>query len=91
MSDIYKGLWNTDSGQAPRSHDAFTATVRDGKQYSRKTRVDVWILAAYIGSEGPTVRRIRWLPDDARWECMTKGQAPLAWMPYPEFPEELLS
>jgi hypothetical protein len=44
------------------------------------------IIAAYPGA-GKKRGVTRWLADQDRWEGMTKGQEPVAWQPWPDYPE----
>jgi hypothetical protein len=79
-------MWNFDISQAPRSFIETVAVPHGENTRQRHVVRFIWIIAAYPGP-GRKVGRTTWLPDEERWEGMTKGEYPIAWMPWPEYPE----
>lgn len=83
--DIFTPLWNRDPSQAPKSYDREVETSVGGKTKTKIATKYIYIWAALQSPQ--VVSRTRWLPDEGRWEGMTRGQEPLAWLPYePEYP-----
>lgn len=68
----------------PAPHERFITVEQDGKSVVKMAPMR--IIAAITGVKGYMVVTTTWLPKDGRWEFMTKGEEPLAWMAYPEAP-----
>ena len=79
-------MWNFDIGAAPKSHEVLSSRQRGDQTVTVKAIKDIYIIAAYPGP-GNRTGKTRWLPDMQRWEGMSKGQEPVAWMPWPDYPE----
>ena len=73
---------------APRStFETVTRTLKD-KTVEVTTVCDVYVIAALPSCD--KVGKTRWLPQEERWEGMTRGQEPVAWQPWPEYPLEAI-
>ncbi|WP_370677565.1 hypothetical protein [Pleomorphomonas sp. PLEO] len=68
----------------PAPHERFVTIEQGGTSVVKLQPMR--IIAAIIGVKTGIVVTSTWLPKDGRWEFMIKGEEPLAWMPYPEFP-----
>lgn len=79
-------VWNFDLATIPKSHEIFQKRMIRGALTSVRSIQYVWIIAAFPGGK-QQVGRTRWLPEESRWEGMTKKEQPVAYIPWPEFPE----
>jgi hypothetical protein len=80
--------WNTDMSQAPRGKTAHRLRVVDDKDITVETFVpDHVILATKCGK----VTRSYWIPDEQRWCMLAKGEEPIAWQDWPEWPTPSLN
>jgi hypothetical protein len=76
--------WRFDVENAPRGR---SKTVSGPKGSTRQVHVpEVIILAS---ADGQTVTLSRWLPDENRWNMLGKKETPVAWQPFPTYPEVL--
>lgn len=73
--------WNYDFTDAPRGK---TKTVSAGKSGTKEIHVPEPVIIA--ANDGQTVTVSRWLPDEGRWNMLSKKEQPLAWMEYPKHP-----
>lgn len=80
--------WNTDISQAPRGRDV-TSVVDTPKGQRMVTRFipSKVILATKCGK----VTLSHFIPDEdgGRWHMLAKGEEPVAWFAWPEFPSHL--
>lgn len=76
--------WSRDMDAAPRGKTVtITETDKDGKARERQEfRRDHVILATKCGK----VTRSYWILDEQRWCMLANGEAPVAWMPWPDHP-----
>lgn len=87
VSDLQAGVgggWNFDISQAPRGRNI--VTTRDGKNgpMSVTRFVPDRVIAA---SKCGKVTVSYFIPDEDRWCMFTHGEPPIAWRPWPEYPE----
>lgn len=80
--------WNTDISQAPRGKTV-EATIQSDKGRRKVSRFIPRrvILATKCGK----VVLSQYIPDEDRWQMLGKGEQPLAWFVWPEFPHSLSS
>ena len=71
---------------APRTTIATEYRTIKGKTFAADVTKDVFVIAALPNCD--RVGKTRWLPREDRWEGMAKGQEPVAWQPWPEYPLE---
>ena len=77
--------WNFDMDAAPRGRIIKTVK-RIGKHDKEVPKfVKDLVLLACDGS----VVLSYWIPDQSRWCMLSTKNEPIAWMPYPEYPEAL--
>ena len=75
--------WNFDMYAAPRGR---LITKRIGK---REQEVTVFVKdLVFLACDGLVVSSY-WIPDQSRWCMLSAKNEPIAWMPYPEYPEPL--
>ena len=78
-------MWRTDIENAPRG---WIAEVPGPKGSTRKVhQPELVILAA---ADGKTVTVSRWLPAERRWNMLGRNEQPVAWMPYPVHPDQVI-
>ena len=75
--------WNFDVSEAPKGRTVERAvTTEKGKVPYEAFEHDHVILASKCGK----VMRSYWIPDENRWCMLSKHEAPVAWMHWPEHP-----
>lgn len=74
--------WRTDIENAPRGR----MVEQPGPKGSTRSvhRPELVILACV---DGKTVTVSRWLPEEGRWNMLSKKEQPVAWQPFPTHPE----
>ncbi|HKY87626.1 MAG TPA: hypothetical protein VJL90_12760 [Pseudorhodoplanes sp.] len=75
--------WNFDISKAPRGK--YVVQHRKFGKGEGDIRVfvpDRVILATKCGK----VTLSKYIPDEKRWEMLAKGEEPVAWFPWPEYP-----
>jgi hypothetical protein len=77
--------WNFNMDEAPRGR-----TVSVTRQIGKNVVVGEEFFFDYIIAAGNdrVVALSRWLPKEGRWSMFTKDTPPVAWMPWPQHPEE---
>lgn len=76
-------IWSFDISQAPRGKNVTTVHQRPKGDFAvTKFVPDSVILATKCRK----VLKSHWLPDEERWVMLAKGEEPVAWMAWPEFP-----
>lgn len=83
--------WRLDVENIPKGEFVETKAVVRGKETVRSVFRSVRVIVAINGF----VTTSAWLPPqkdrpNGRWEMLSTGQQPEAWMPYPEYPEALI-
>lgn len=77
-------MWNFDMSAAPKGRME-TRQVKVGKTIvDREFHIPEKILVA--GPDDGHVTASYWVAKAERWNCFSKGQEPIAWMPWPEYP-----
>lgn len=76
--------WNFDISQAPRGKMVTQVQSRT-KGDIEVTRFvpDRVILATKCGKRTLS----QYIPDEDRWQMLAKGEQPIAWFPWPDYPE----
>lgn len=68
----------------PAPRERFVTVEQNGQSVVKMQPMRIH--AAINGRAGGIVIVTTWLPKKERWEFMAKGEEPLAWQPFPEFP-----
>lgn len=85
-----KAEWNFDIDAAPRGVTTSKATTNsEGVVITKKTFTPDKVLVA---ASGKMVMVSYWMPPqkdrpNGRWHGLATGEQPIAWMPFPDFPE----
>jgi len=84
---ILDDLWNFDMTQVPKGHVVAETVEIKGKMVERKrfNRVEVFLLLA----DGHKCLSY-WIPEQDRWNLLTKDQEPIAFIPIPNAPKNIL-
>lgn len=73
--------WNFNIDEAPRGT---YREVKSGKSGTRTVHSPHLVIVA--SSDMQTVTLSRWLPDQERWNMLSKNDRPVAWMEFPKHP-----
>jgi len=79
--------WNFNIDEAPKSYYKDEEVKIKDKIVKRKQLVTVKVIIAYKGINGNTTAVSNWQPKQEKWNLLSRGAIPDAWIEFPKHPK----